>query len=859
MGITALVDFDTFVREVLRPLPCGTSSRPLPSENIPRVQTALHKQSRLGVDSNLKTASATSEEDDAAETLVHTINSLGLPNGYEASLSRRVADASDGTKATAFATLHRVIHGPHVLEDRHIWTHCRLFIAFETSDAACDPWDEHPEKDSEAERSSRAEVRTQLIEHARNVFLHQHRTALLSLFVVGTEFRAVRWDRAGVVLSNKLDYVQDPAPLLQFVWHFAQLRDEQQGLDPTATLVEEGEAEFELMDRLAQPRRDDMDYMEPGTEHIVTESPLAAPAHSGTGSPSPSDGDTSPHTACAEIADADSATAPEYYCGWKKQPVFRYVRQQFRASLAPGWPRYKLEVGADKRVFLVAKPVFAASTMFGRATRGYVAVDIRTGRFVFLKDSWRPYYAGVEPEGAYLEQFAGDEDMQVPTVVCHGDVGGQVAFTARYEERTRDARKRRGVLAALRQNPTPSTSATPGSPVSGKKRARPDDEAEGASREVYATCEEDALRHHIHYRIAVEEVCLPLSEFRTTEQLIRLLYHCIETHYWAYERHKLLHRDVSAGNILILPRLVTDQSGVELVEWCGILTDWELATRVPECIEADLAERHPDRTGTWQFMSVDYVACDRRRPVVVADELESFLHVLLYYAVRFLPNTLHSVNSFVVEYFDTFILDPKSGQPRCSLAKHHAVRRGELQFLGEPVAFLKTTGEEGNPLNQLIAALLRLFAARYAVIEHESQLGKAQASRGSETAPRSTPTARPRRVDVRRGAHRPWFVGKPAEWSEEHHWADLPHPRAKEEAAKLDSHREFLRLFVRALDAPEEEWRDTEVTGRDQLVDPEPRSLCVAAVDSASGTGARNGVAKRPKTDACTAVGVSVQ
>ena len=35
------------------------------------------------------------------------------------------------------------------------------------------------------------------------------------------------------------------------------------------------------------------------------------------------------------------------------------------------------------------RPQTPAPSLFGRATKGYIAFDIATGRFVFLKDSWR--------------------------------------------------------------------------------------------------------------------------------------------------------------------------------------------------------------------------------------------------------------------------------------------------------------------------------------------------------------------------------------------------------------------------------------------------------------------------------------
>ncbi|KAI0368190.1 hypothetical protein BV20DRAFT_476051 [Pilatotrama ljubarskyi] len=828
MGTTVLVDFETFKRDVLPPLPPDTTSEPLDKEKIQRAQTLVMKGFQAVGDENKKSVSP--KEDQIAETVVKAINSLELPE-YKASLSRYKADPSDDTKSKVDAGLYPKDCAPP--DDRPDWTHCRLYIEFKKGNVAYDPWDDRPTEQPESVRSSRKKVRDQLIAYAQHIFHYQHRTALLSLFIIGEEFRVMWWDRSGVIVSKKMNYYKDPKPLLEFIWHFAQLSDEQQGLDPTATLIKTDDSDFKLMNHLAQPHTLDMDYLEPGTEDIVADTPLARSASNGP-SPSssneamPPEAEPESHDDGRVGRDAEGKAPKDE---WKKQPVFKYVRHQFRESLAPGWPRYRLEVGPEKRVFLVAKPTFKSSTMFGRATRGYIGVDVQTGGFVFLKDSWRPFYKDVDPEGTYLKLFETDEDseMDVPTVVCHGDVGSQVAFTAGYEERWRQARKR-DLRETLRENHVPSDSAPSGS--ASKKRAKPDDELDAASQETNAASEPERLRHHIHYRIAVEEVCLPFSEFRTTEQLIRLMSDCIETHYWAYRNHNLLHRDVSAGNVLILPKLVTDDDGTETVEWRGILTDWELAKRVPQEDEDDVA-RQPERTGTWQFMSVDYIDCNWTRPIVIADELESFLHILIYYAVRFLPNTLPSVTKFVIDYFDTFSVDPTTDKRTSGAAKRTAVRFGVLSTeQRKDIEFLKNTRKQGNPLNKLLTNLLALFAARYTVILHELPATAPEDGNDVQTSPVPNHTITRSRAKVRR-AGKPWNTVKREEPRTE---TALPvyQPWMKDEAKKLDTHDEFLRLFASALDAPATEWLDTNVAGKDQLVNYEPRVVFAAAVDAVS-------------------------
>ena len=57
------------------------------------------------------------------------------------------------------------------------------------------------------------------------------------------------------------------------------------------------------------------------------------------------------------------------------------------------------------------------------------------------------------------------------------------------------------------------------------------------------------------------------------------LTNCI-AHELAVKRCKVMHRDISAGNILILPKLVTVAKGIR-VSITGVLSDWELAKHIP--------------------------------------------------------------------------------------------------------------------------------------------------------------------------------------------------------------------------------------------------------------------------------------
>ncbi|KAH9927935.1 uncharacterized protein BXZ73DRAFT_102443 [Epithele typhae] len=114
---------------------------------------------------------------------------------------------------------------------------------------------------------------------------------------------------------------------------------------------------------------------------------------------------------------------------------------------------------------------------------------------------------------------------------------------------------------------------------------------------------------------------------------------------------KILHRDISSGNILIYPRVIVKMSSLRL-RWRGLLADWEMSKPIVE----DEKPRQSERTGTWQFQAVSLLRANSRQRAGIPEELESVWHVLLYHAVRYLPSTLsdEEVALFLDEFFDVY-------------------------------------------------------------------------------------------------------------------------------------------------------------------------------------------------------------
>ncbi|KAF8426803.1 hypothetical protein L210DRAFT_3565847, partial [Boletus edulis BED1] len=109
-------------------------------------------------------------------------------------------------------------------------------------------------------------------------------------------------------------------------------------------------------------------------------------------------------------------------------------------------------------------------------------------------------------------------------------------------------------------------------------------------------CVQPRISPYQHYRLVHGIVGRPLFQFDSTKQLVTAVFDALQA----------LVRDISTGNIIL-----TDEGK-------GLLIDWEMAKKMDEC-----GSRRPDRT-PGKFHTV-------------TDDLESFLHVLAWTTIRYVP------------------------------------------------------------------------------------------------------------------------------------------------------------------------------------------------------------------------------
>ncbi|KAI9062368.1 hypothetical protein FKP32DRAFT_1629462 [Trametes sanguinea] len=447
----------------------------------------------------------------------------------------------------------------------------------------------------------------------------------------------------------------------------------------------------------------------------------------------------------------------ELLMAWKAKTLDEddYAGKRFVKTLKDNWPWWRLRVQDSKhgeRDFLVGEPTFTQPGVVGRGTRGYIALSVSDPGtpLVYLKDCWRVVHDRSELEGDILSYLNEKGVTNVPTALYHGDILGQRTISQSFWRCKKTATRVETVQENTEHNPAASSAEATQS---------------GAKSEDKIKC---PMKTHQHYRLVVNEVGMPLEEFPRGEVLCTAIADAINAHEDAYNKAQVIHRDISVGNILIVPYRIDDETYYQ-----GLLADWELSKRLEDMKKEP---RHPDRTGTWQFMSVNALRQPKSH-VEIADELESFLHVMIYCAIRYLPHTCTDVGEFLYHYFDDGVRD-LGGDYTCGPHKQHVITTGQLlSHNHHPIVFLRkpelralyipapsdggtsTVGntapsatpsssnqpkpiaapdvpeEHRHPIDNIIAKLLPWFSARYQLMQPNPKRG----SKPRKVPPMGTP------------------------------------------------------------------------------------------------------------------------
>ncbi|CAL1710004.1 unnamed protein product [Somion occarium] len=321
-----------------------------------------------------------------------------------------------------------------------------------------------------------------------------------------------------------------------------------------------------------------------------------------------------------------------------------------RASMDPTYATCSVcmdDEEGDARHFIIRQPFWDANLACGRATRAYAAYDTTEKKLVFLKDSWRAENNDIMCEVDIYNHLQDNKVPFLPKILLADDVKVDGS-----EQRTFSD-----------QWSTPDIFPEWRSPC-------------------------DWLWAHIHCRI-VQELAYPVASAQSSREAVQALRDVIESIKVAYESGKILHRDISTGNVMISK------------EGRGILNDWDNALRL---IPGE--EFHASRTGTWQFISMALLQ-EPNKPHEVRDDLESCFWVLLYVSLHYFKHNGREVD-FKLDFFDEI------KERRMDKAPYQSVG-GNLKIALLIADELDEVRWECHPLDELVHTLARLWRLAFAL------------------------------------------------------------------------------------------------------------------------------------------------
>ncbi|KAI1783006.1 hypothetical protein LXA43DRAFT_1135917 [Ganoderma leucocontextum] len=416
-----------------------------------------------------------------------------------------------------------------------------------------------------------------LSESMLEVLTEQHRLFAYSFYVKWKWVRMLYVDRAGVLVSELFDWTETTSLLHDFVWKVGHLTPEQLGYDPTA-LVASGSDVEKLRSKMedASLPAEVQQYVRNAflcKDMQPPETTATNPGGSTTGETERLLGDRD--FAIYRLTVPSSDPPPD--------EVFTDAPPPQRGpSTSPSPSRAK----PVERAFLVGCPHVVVESRIGRM-RGYIAFDLQEESFCFLKDSWRPLVPGqTRPEHWVYERLRQHNVPGIATLVCGGDVGG------------------------------------PGAQITAVQDLMPPDKQRVP---------------HVHYRIVIKEIGVPLTEFMSFTELASNVAQALDTHCAAWEKASLLHCNVDVESILINPKTRE-----------GMLVDWEVSRVASELEDGSMK---PDPTRTWRSRSALSLFYPRK-PYRLSDDIEAFVHVFRYLVLRFHRTWLAGLREYVHGHFE---------------------------------------------------------------------------------------------------------------------------------------------------------------------------------------------------------------
>ncbi|GJE92034.1 hypothetical protein PsYK624_081870 [Phanerochaete sordida] len=356
-----------------------------------------------------------------------------------------------------------------------------------------------------------AATRSRLVAYAQATFARQQRCFLFQIVVIRDEARFIRWDRSGAIVTRRFSVIDHPH-LTEFLWRFDHMSDLQRGRDSSATLASRRELKL-FEDAMSKFLR-------------------------------------SNSSGVRKIPDADrSLDTTDTYPTWK----IRVANQATGESTA----------------LVTRRPFAGHRDMFGRSTRAYLALDLRTSRLVFLKDSWRADNPRLRPEFRTYQELRAHDVPFIPYPAYGGDVHS--ADGSMHETTCHLLSKKRSSWRITHIR----------------------------------------LEGFIHHRL-VQDIAYPLETIQDERELMQACHDALIALDRAYRELGIIHRDISSMNVMLTH------------DGKCVLSDWD---------HAGTLDQKARGVGTFQFMSARLVDPQSKGINERVDDLESLFWVLLWIAI----------------------------------------------------------------------------------------------------------------------------------------------------------------------------------------------------------------------------------
>ncbi|KAJ3877609.1 hypothetical protein F5879DRAFT_901635 [Lentinula edodes] len=118
-------------------------------------------------------------------------------------------------------------------------------------------------------------------------------------------------------------------------------------------------------------------------------------------------------------------------------------------------------------------------------------------------------------------------------------------------------------------------------------------------------------------RFSIQDELQPLMDLKSSKEYAQVFYDVVQCHHWGWKYPRILHRDISIGNIMVREK---DRQKY------GVLIDWDLVIWLDERKEGSTSKF---RMGTKPYMAHEQHSSDWQGPHRFRHDLESVFYVIL--------------------------------------------------------------------------------------------------------------------------------------------------------------------------------------------------------------------------------------